>query len=38
MSLVHLDKKNNIFFQLSAEVMKSLDILKNQTNGFYATC
>ena len=38
MSLVHLAKINNIFFQLSAEVMKSLDILKNQTNVFYTTC
>ena len=38
MSLVHLAKINNIFFQLSAEVMKSHDILKNLTNGFYATC
>ena len=28
MSLVHLAKINNIFFQLSAEVMKSLDFLK----------
>ena len=38
MSLVHLAKKKKIFFQLSAEVMKSLDILKNETNVFYATC
>ena len=37
MSLVHLAKKK-IFFQLSAEVMKSLNILKNETNVFYATC
>ena len=28
MSLVHLAKINNIFFQLSAEVMKSLNFLK----------
>ena len=31
-------EKNNNFFQLSAEVMKSLDILKNETDVFYATC
>ena len=31
------EKKKN-FFQLSAEVMKSLDILKNETDVFYATC
>ena len=37
MSFVHLAKKK-FFFQLSAEVIMSLDILKNQTNGFYATC
>ena len=30
-------KKKN-FFQLNAEVMKSLDILKNETDVFYATC
>ena len=34
-------EKNNNFFQLSAEVaevMKSLDILKNETDAVYATC
>ena len=38
MSLVHLAKKKTNFFQLSAEVMKSLDILKNETDVLYATC
>ena len=32
------EKNNNNFFQLSAEVMKSLDILKNETDVFYTTC
>ena len=31
-------KKHNNFFQLSAEVIKSLDISKNETDVFYATC
>ena len=38
MSFVHLAKKNDIFFQLRAEAIMSLDILKIKTNGFYATC